>query len=720
MNLKTGKKITAAFVLALLLLAGVAGISFYSTMRMTTDARRVEHTHEVMAVIEKLVKIVSYDAVSHRGFLITGDEAFLAKHQRTILDRNAAMEQLKVLVSDNPPQQERFAALSAGIAERENLAKNHVELRRKEGFAAVQKNVASGRGERMLERIYTVALEMSAHERARLNERVRQSESSAHATRSTIAAASMVAFSLVGGALWWLTRELEERRKADAAQRKSEERFRALVTAISDVVYQMNPDWSEMNQLQSQEFLAPSAAGNRNWLQEYIDPDDQPKVMAAIRESIRTKSTFQLEHRVRQADGSVGWTFSRAVPIQDSNGEIVEWFGAASDVTARKRAEQALSARTAELETVMREVPVAIFIGHGADSQIITANPTGRKLLRVADLPNVSMGAPDVGFQIRRNGQPLTPAELPMQQAAATGRDVLDSELEVVFSNGEICRIIGNAVPLFDGNGAVTGSLGTFIDITERKAVEEALKNFNTRLAESVVERTTELRNTVRVLENEIAVRRRLEGEILKLSEREQTRLGQDLHDDLGQQLAGIGMLSQILVSQLQEESHPCAGDAERIAKCLTDSIITTRNLAKSFYPVELERGGLVLALQDLALRTELLSKISCNVTADAEFRFEKTTEIHLYRIVQESINNALKHGGATHVEIDCLRDNGHWMLTVTDNGTGFTAPEPGRETGMGLHIFQYRAALIGAEISVRRGTPGGCVVACSIPIPAA
>lgn len=979
MKLKIGKKIIATFVLALLLLAGVAAISFHSTIRMTADAERVEHTHEVMAVIERLVKIVSYDAVSHRGFLITGDEAFLTKHQQTILDRNAAMAQLKILVADSPSQRERLTALAEVISERETLAKNHVELRRREGFEKVQKNVATGRGERMLERVYAVALEMSAHERTLLNKRVRQSESSAYATRWAIAAGSMVAFSLVGGALWWLNRELVERRKGDAALRKSEERFRALVTAISDVVYRMGPDWNEMSQLQSREFLAPSAEGNSNWLQEYIHPDDQPQVLETINQSIRTKSNFQLEHRVRQADGTVGWTFSRAVPIQDSNGEIVEWFGAASDVTARKRAEQArveseellrfameteqtglwllnisddttirslrhdqifgyetmlpkwtyedfmehilpehreevvrivegakvtrsgwdfecrikrhdgmirwiricgrelgggsgnpekyagiirditekkhadelaqqnqqfkaavldaipaeialldrsgniltvneswnrfgqengcptiqsaglganylqvsatsarsgdtraaeafegieavlsarlkefyleypcdsltekrwflmhavaappevggaiithtditrrklaeqsLSARTAELETVMREVPVAIFIGHGADAEVITTNPTGRKLLRIGEQSNVSMSSPDVDYQISRSGQALTPGELPMQCAAATGQPVLDSELEVVFADGGICRILGNAVPLFDEHGAVTGSIGTFIDITERKAAEEALRDFNAKLAESVVERTKELRSTVQVLENEITARRRLEGEILKLSEREQTRLGQDLHDNLGQQLAGIGMLSQVLSSRLQKESHPCATDAEQIARCLIESIDTTRNLAKSFYPVELERGGLILALQDLALRTQLLSRISCNVTANEEFHFEKPTEIHLYRIVQESINNALKHGKASNIQIGCLRKNGLWTLAVTDNGTGFTAQEPGQETGMGLHIFQYRAALIGATISVRRGNPDGCVVSCSIPV---
>jgi signal transduction histidine kinase len=153
---------------------------------------------------------------------------------------------------------------------------------------------------------------------------------------------------------------ITESKQAEEALRQSEERFRALVMAGSDVMYRMSPDWSEMRQLRSQHFLADTEAPSRTWLHKYIHPDDQSHVLAVINEAIRTKSIFELEHRALCADGSMGWTFSRAIPVLNANGEIAEWLGTASDVTERKRAEEALL-RSEKLASVGR---MAVAIAH--------------------------------------------------------------------------------------------------------------------------------------------------------------------------------------------------------------------------------------------------------------------------------------------------------------------------------------------------------------------
>ncbi|HEX3819784.1 MAG TPA: PAS domain S-box protein [Candidatus Sulfotelmatobacter sp.] len=163
-----------------------------------------------------------------------------------------------------------------------------------------------------------------------------------------------------------ITTDISERKQAEESLHRSEERFRALVNASSDVVYRMSPDWSAMHELDGRG-LANTGKPRKDWLNEYVHPDDQPLMLRTIREAVRTKSMFQLEHRVRRTNGTLGWTNSRAVPLLNVDGGIVEWFGSASDVTARKEAEDnfrklaqtldaEVRARTRELEEQSNQV----------------------------------------------------------------------------------------------------------------------------------------------------------------------------------------------------------------------------------------------------------------------------------------------------------------------------------------------------------------------------
>jgi len=123
---------------------------------------------------------------------------------------------------------------------------------------------------------------------------------------------------------------------------KSETRFGGLVRASSDVVYSMSPDWTDMRYLEGPEFIADTHEPRRTWIDKYIHPDDQRIVMEKIRVAIRTRTLFELEHRVRRLDGSLGWTHSRVIPIFDDQGKLVEWIGTASDITERKRLQESL------------------------------------------------------------------------------------------------------------------------------------------------------------------------------------------------------------------------------------------------------------------------------------------------------------------------------------------------------------------------------------------
>ncbi|MDB5876184.1 MAG: Histidine kinase, partial [Ramlibacter sp.] len=153
--------------------------------------------------------------------------------------------------------------------------------------------------------------------------------------------------------------ETTQRVAAERATRQSEARLRAYVTATSDVLYRMSPDWTQLYQLDGQGFIRDAEQPTHDWIKTYIVPEDQPRMREAIARAIETKSVFELEHRVRRVDGSLGWTFSRAIPLLAANGEIVEWFGAAADVTERKRREALELAQNRVLELAIQDTPLS-------------------------------------------------------------------------------------------------------------------------------------------------------------------------------------------------------------------------------------------------------------------------------------------------------------------------------------------------------------------------
>jgi PAS domain S-box-containing protein len=150
--------------------------------------------------------------------------------------------------------------------------------------------------------------------------------------------------------------DIKEIKKAEESLKMSENRFRAFVKSTSDVVYRMGPDWAEMCQLLGKNFIPNTCSPSETWLDKYIHRDDQQHVQEVINRAIQTKSIFELEHRVLKVDGTLGWTFSRAIPILDENEEIIEWFGTAKDITKRKKAEEQLKQTYDELQREIEDI----------------------------------------------------------------------------------------------------------------------------------------------------------------------------------------------------------------------------------------------------------------------------------------------------------------------------------------------------------------------------
>jgi PAS domain S-box-containing protein len=206
-----------------------------------------------------------------------------------------------------------------------------------------------------------------------------------------------------------------------------------------------------------------------------------------------------------------------------------------------------------------------------------------------------------------------------------------------------------------------------------------------------------------------------LEREILAISEREQRRLGHDLHDDLCQQLAGIEFLSQRLASGLAARSAAAAPQAKEIARMVRRAMTQTRELALGLSPVRLEAEGLADALRELAVSTRKVFGCDCRFHCDPPVLVpDHTVAIHLYRITQEAVSNALRHGRARRIEIG-LTAKGHALtLAVKDNGRGVPR-NLAKGKGMGLRIMRYRAEVIGGALKVEPHPDGGTQVVCTV-----
>jgi PAS domain S-box-containing protein len=214
----------------------------------------------------------------------------------------------------------------------------------------------------------------------------------------------------------------------------------------------------------------------------------------------------------------------------------------------------------------------------------------------------------------------------------------------------------------------------------------------------------------------DISERRRLEKEILSMSEEERRRIGQDLHDGLGQMLTGIGLLSQDLARDLDAEGHPRADDMQEITEHIKEADQYARDLSHGLIPVDVEANGLPEALRRLAQNAERLFNVSCSFReVDTVLVHDNTTATHLYRIAQEAVNNAVRHGDADRIAVFLAAGAEQMRLQVRDDGTGFDTNAL-HDSGMGIRIMRYRARIIGGTLDISSTPEAGTVVTCTRP----
>jgi len=216
--------------------------------------------------------------------------------------------------------------------------------------------------------------------------------------------------------------------------------------------------------------------------------------------------------------------------------------------------------------------------------------------------------------------------------------------------------------------------------------------------------------------ERDITERRFLEKEILDITERERELIGQEMHDGMGQVLTGIAVKCKGLALKLKGKSSEEMKDALTISKLANKAIGQTRDLARMLYPVDIETGGLVSALKTLALNTEKMLGANCRLRAGKSVSVKNLVEAkQIYRIVQEAITNAIKHGKAKNINIKLRSTKKGTILLIENDGQDFPKLSP-RMKGLGLKIMKYRTDLIGGSLDIRKGDKGGTVVICIFP----
>ncbi len=381
------------------------------------------------------------------------------------------------------------------------------------------------------------------------------------------------------------------------------------------------------------------------------------------------------------------------------------------DITERKLAEEALRESETRFREMAESAPVMVWMA-GTDKQCNYFNKpwlefTGRSL-------DQEMGE---GWAQGVHPDDLQPC-LETYVSSFDARREFEMEYRLKRHDGEYRWILDHGVPRFAAADRFVGYIGSCIDITERKLAEQSIQKMNELLEDRVAERTAELARAYELLQAEIVERKQLEVEIARAVEREQLRMGHKLHEGLGQELTGIGYLMAALQAKLNKGSRTRSREAKKLQTMLMQSIEQTRNLAREFYPIELEQHGLLVALEGIIKTPGQASDTLYVVESDgnpAYAEFKGPSAIQLFRIAQEAVHNALTHAKAKTIIVRLATVNSHLILTVQDDGAGLS-PDADRSPGMGFRIMRYRAGMVGGKLDVSSKPNAGLLVTFSVP----
>lgn len=450
-----------------------------------------------------------------------------------------------------------------------------------------------------------------------------------------------------------IAEDITVRKEAEEALRESEDRFRTLFeyAPIGISLHDAGGKYIQVNRAYQKMAGYTEHELRERGVKGITHPEDVAEGRRLFGELLeRKREYYQREKRYLKKGDEIIWAHSTASAVRYPDGKLRYIISMVEDVTERHLAE-------AKNAAILNAIP-DFMLRVSRDGTVLDC--------KVPKLASFGITAEEyIGQNLfKRFGSRAKHPARHLQQA-------LQNSLKSTLQTSEV-QVFGFKLPL-----------------------ENGLHDFEARAVASG-------KNEVLAIVRDITEQRRLEKEVLEISEREQRRIGHDLHDELGQFLGAIAWKVKMLEQTLDENSNPLLPSVREIVSMVNNAIRQTRDLAKGLDPVGLVSEGLISALKQLARDTEKVFQIPCSHNCDESIpRLDRATGVQLYRIANEAVHNCVKHAKASRIQITVSQEPGRIILAIKDNGTGFHL-ESRIGAGLGLHIMQYRARSLGGYLEVR------------------
>ena len=480
--------------------------------------------------------------------------------------------------------------------------------------------------------------------------------------------------SINGGTRLYVCRDITEIKKAHEELREREERLRAILNTAADaiitidqrgVVASINPVTEQMFGYKQDELVGQ----NIKILMPQPYRDEHDGYLARYQQTGKAHVVCNRREFVGQRkDGS---TFPIDVTVSEV-GQLGIFTGIVREITERKAVEAALQ-REHEFAESLTNTAQNIILVLDTEGRVVQINPYMEEL---------------TGWTLdEAKGRDWFDTFLPGRDRQPTrdlfGRALGDTRTRghvnsIVTKDGRERQIAWWDAPLTDRDGSLIGLIATGYDVTDR---------------------------------------RELQKQVLEATTAEQRRIGHDLHDGLTQQITGLGLLARGIQNKLAAESSPLADRQERLCQAIQEAWEHSRQLSHGLLVVDPDAHGLMSALETLAQETTDLSQTTCEFICKEPVLFDdNATATHLYRITQEALHNAIRHGRPTRIGVMLTEDDDGITLTVEDDGKGMDTAVTAESSGMGLRIMQYRSELIGASLDIHSIPGDGTILTCTVP----